>query len=86
MPLSGYSALHGVRKGSKFKGLFGGKSRTYNGAFTAKIVNDWKLLSIFAQNSSTVDVRLGSKYTSENYGTFDQIWLFKVVLSVALSS
>ena len=40
MPLSGYSALHGVRKGSKFKGLFGGRSRTYNGAFTAKIVND----------------------------------------------
>ena len=89
MPRSSYSALHGVnlrKKSDKLKGLFGGKPSIYNGASSAKIVNNWKLLTIFAQNIPTADVWLGFKYTSENYGTFEQISKFTVVLSVALSS
>ena len=72
-------------KSDKNKDVLGRQPYTYNGASSTKTVNGWKLWTFFEKDISTVDLRLGSKYASEMYGTFEQIWLFKIALSVALS-
>ena len=49
-----------VIKNTLFRGVFRAQSDIYDGAFLAKIVNDWKPLTIFAKLYRSYST--GSKY------------------------
>ena len=55
---------------STIRSVFGNPFEHLRWSFFAKIVNSWKLSTIFAKNS-IVDLRVGSKYTSEDVKVFD---------------